>query len=193
MGELLGLDPATRLGWALSPPFREVERIRVGSWQAPTGAPTHEKCAALAGHLADLCRSTRIIYAAIEVPMSSPPRMRKVAKQTPLGIEVEEVAAGSLHAQNVLWAIHGAVVAILASFGIPFRTVSVPTWRAEVLGNGRMKNDEAKRLCKERLEARGVHVPNLDAAEAGGLLFFAQRHYRRWQAEDEALRRSAAA
>lgn len=192
MAELLGLDIATRAGWGLSPPFREVERIRVGSWQLPTGAPTHEKCAALASHLTDLCRKTTIIYAAIEAPMSAPPPRKKVMRKTALGIEVEEVAAGSLQAQNVLWGLHGAAVAILGMFGIPYRVVAVSTWRAEVLGSGRIKNVDAKRLCKAKLEARGVHVQNTDSAEGGALMIYAQRHYRRWQAEDAALGRSAA-
>ncbi|MCW5697338.1 MAG: hypothetical protein KIS96_11485 [Bauldia sp.] len=177
----------------MSPPFREVERIRVGSWQLPAGAPTHEKCAALAGHLNNLCRTTAIGYAVLELPMSAPPARRKVVKETPLGLQVEEVAAGSIQAQTILWSLHGAAVAVLASWGVPFRTVAVSTWRKDVLGSGRLKNDEAKRLCREKLEARGVHVPNIDAAEGGALMIYAQRHYRRWQAEDEALRRSAAA
>lgn len=188
--ELLSLDPATSCGWGLSPPFREVERIRVGSWQLPPGAAIQVKVATLTQRLIKLCQTEKIGYAAIEIPLESRGK-REIVKQTPLGFEKVTVAGGSRGSTNQLWAIHGACIAVLSAFGIPFRAVGVKEWRADVLGNGNMSGDDSKRLCREKLEARNVMVPNVDAAEAGGVLFWLQRHYRRFIAEDAALRKAA--
>lgn len=177
----------------MSPPFREVERIRVGSWQLPMGATIQLKVQVLTRQLVQLCQSEKVGYAAVETPMAAPRKRREITKQTPLGFEKVVVSDGDTKSQNQLWAIHGAIIAVLSAFGIPHRAVGVKEWRAEVLQNGNISGDDAKRVCREKLEARNVYVPNVDAAEAGGILFWLQGRYRRFLAEDEALRRSAAA
>lgn len=187
MADLLTLDPASNTGWCLSPPFREVMRIRIGSWRVPKDSTTQQKCSFLAVNLNKLLSENEVMYAAVEIPNANM-GSRKVTKKTPLGFEQEVEMTGNAKTQNQLWAIHGAMIAVLSCWGIPYRTIAPRTWRTAL---GIPGGDDAPAECKRRLEKHGVHVPNKDAAEAGGIQYWLQNHYRRFMAEDEALAKMA--
>lgn len=190
MGLLVTFDIATNLGWCLAPDVRDIVRYEVGSHQLIKGAPTHVKCAVLSDFLEDFCGNREIVFAAVETPFSAPPRRKKVIKKSPLGFDVEtDQATGSIQTQNQLWALHGCTIGQLRRFGIPYRTVLPPQWRAEVLGSGKMSSEDSEAECTRRLEARGIYVPNGNAAEAGGLMNWLQRHFRRFMSEDAELQR----
>ncbi len=158
-------------------------RIRLGSWRCPDKATTQEKCAFLAVNLTALLSENEVMFAAVEVPNANMGK-RKVTKVTPLGFEHDVELTGNAKTQNQLWAIHGALIGVLACFGIPYRTIAPPVWRKAL---GIAGGEDSPAECKRRLEKHGVHVANKDQAEAGGIQFWLQNHYRRFMAEDAAI------
>ncbi|HEX5508771.1 MAG TPA: hypothetical protein VFX37_09730 [Pseudolabrys sp.] len=52
---------------------------------------------------------------------------------------------------------------------IPWRRVTVSSWRKHFLGSGRMKTDEAKRAAVKRCRMLGWHPPDHNAADAAGM------------------------
>lgn len=198
--ELLAIDPGSQTGWALSPPYREVVRIRLGSWEIPKGksVPINEKRGWLRYHLSELLDREPVGYAAVEQPdmgVRSARRRAGGGKGLPLddAPEPEKGSGGDIRSTIILWSLFSTITTVLELRGIHYRAVPVKTWRKEILGNGNISGEESKRICRERLEARDVRVRNVNQAEAGGLLHYLDRFHRRWQDEDEALRRSAAA
>lgn len=186
------IDGATRTGWAVASATSGVPRMRVGSWQAPPGSSTRQKIDFHRERLVKFIREEGIGYFFVEQPTFGVTE-KEVTIQTPIGFEKKTKLSGQAGVQNELWALHGAFIAIIGAFNIPYRTALAVSWRAGLWrGEGRMGGDEAKRRCKEMLAKHDIYCPNKDAAEAGAMAFYANLMLRRWQAEDELLARRAA-
>jgi hypothetical protein len=117
---------------------------------------------------------------------------REVVVETELGFEKKVRFTGQIQTQTFLWGLHLLTVGFLHSLKIPYRAVGVKEWRKQVLGNGNIAGDEAKKRCKEIAHRFDIHCPNTDAAEALGIFLYMQANLRVWRAEDDFLRRQAA-
>lgn len=187
--ELAAFDPATRTGWAVGPAFHGNTRpnFEVGSWQLPEKSPVHECCEHLAAHAVLFFGRHKVEFVAIEVPQSGLHEKEQVI-DGPMGPEKIKKPVGNIKTQNRLWAYHGALVAVVSSLRIPYRVVSVGEWRKSVFGKWHISSEEAKDGCKQLLYNCRIHCANADAAEAGGIFFYLNGHYRRWLQEDDILR-----
>lgn len=166
--------------------------MRVGSWQATPNSYTREKIDLLGANLVRFIREERIGFFFVEQPISGIGE-KEVTVKTPIGFEKQMKLQGQASTQSELWAIHGALIAIIGAFRIPYRTGLAVSWRAGLWrGEGRMAGDEAKRRCKELLDKHDIYCRNKDQAEAGGMLFYANLMLKRWQQEDELRARQAA-
>jgi Holliday junction resolvasome RuvABC endonuclease subunit len=68
--------------------------------------------------------------------------------------------------QIILWKLEGALEALAANAKIPTLSVPVRTWRAAVLGSGKLSRNEAKSAAKLYCERIGAGKLNEDEAEA---------------------------
>ena len=184
---LLGLDPATRTGWAVVDDASSDPYLQCGSWQLPRRVEIAAKCNILSDIMTDFFPRHNINYAVVELPMSMPPRRKARAVQTALGFEIEEGSQGSIGTQNQLWGLHGCIIGALRRQGIGYRCVAASTWRAAMLG--KFARGQAKNLSRSTLEAQGIHVPNADAAEAGMMVNWLLHHVKRFRLEDEIIAR----
>jgi len=163
---LLGIDPATRCGFAFTPTNR-LSDARTGAWRVRGTQHTPASLAAAhARSLAEFLDENPVDYCLLEKPV---------------GIVMKSVTT-----QNMLWALHGGLVSVLSLRGIPYRTVQPNEWRSGVFGNGRIASGEAKRLAIENADREGIDIASHDEAEAFAILCYLTGHLRRWQFEDRA-------
>ncbi len=163
---LLGIDPATTTGWALWTPTRTI----AGSITA-TGRTAGGRAASLSRELAAICADRDIIMAAIEAPL--PPNLsRKVLKDDLLGSHVVEQGMTTMKNTLTTYGIRMCFLATLHSLGIRTFEVTSRSWRSSFFGKGVKGRDRAdwKRMASEYADRLGVQVPNVDAAEAVGIV-----------------------
>lgn len=165
---ILGLDIASKTGWALYDPKAPISAIRSGSFTVSGNTP-EEKAASLAGHLIKLFKFNGVPqFAVIEQPIRTAPLAKKT--QNLMGLKVAaSVAPAGLNAVILSNQLVGGAVALIRGYGIAWEMVSSSTWRKGAFGFGRKPGmDRAgwKRLAKERCQQLKIDVSNADEAEA---------------------------
>ncbi len=188
---LLGLDIATTTGWALyeidSPRARP--QIECGSWKCkPLVTGDHvETCGKLAAELIALQkkidkRGLRIAHAAIEAPLKMRVGRKRVVSGGLYASHTETEQVTNAATEFITPALHGSAIAILTAYKIPIANVMSSTWRKSFTGVGRApKGTENNRKwwkakvreCADLLATDfEFHIPNVDAAEAVGVVFW---------------------
>jgi hypothetical protein len=178
---ILGLDIATCTGFAWYEPGSPLSTIKTGLIKA-VGDSVEDKYASIALCLKnDVLREKYIDddgrekkrlclpdFVAIEQPMRNIVSFKKT-KQTLAGpVEEQTINPNALQLSGLV----GAVIGIVAAYGIPFETIPSSTWRKHFLGMGRSPGfDRAawKRAAVERCRVFRIDVRNADAAEAVGI------------------------
>lgn len=183
---LLALDPAAvRTGYALSEPWSSGRpRMKLGSWRLDNNRTIQERVGDAQQHLRGVLDQVEVAYAFVEIPMSGISE-REVIVEGRMGPEKVMKRSGDIRTQNQLWAMHGAVCAILAAFEIPYRYDGPKTWRKSVFSNGNMKAKEAVAHCRDLCTKLDVYAANDDERSAAAMMVYLNGHLRRWQLEDQ--------
>lgn len=172
---ILGIDIATTTGCALYDPAKNISAI--DAWSFKVKGESHEQKAYDMGlRIIEILKEKRPTFVALEAPKKNLITHRKTV-QTLVG-DHDEAAMNpaSVILPNQLT---GAVLAVLAGFGLPFCTIPDSTWRKQFLGFGRKpgwQSADWKRASRDRCDQLGVHVTNNDQSDAVGVAFAAPSH-----------------
>lgn len=205
---LLGLDISARnTGWSTYEHLGagKAPRIRCGSWKC--AGSDFDICAEnLSDHLTEFLKGERergaaIEYAAIEEPFRVIPRGGR--KRNDLFASEPGGAISNSHTMLVLHAMAGSACGILRQFHIPKRMVTPSTWRKSFIGTSKapasVARDKGSAWLKREVrsaadvlgEKYGFEVPNNDASDAVGIVFWLAANVDHMQAEDDLLQRVA--
>lgn len=141
MTVILGLDIASRTGWAYYDDKASLSAIRVGHIQCE-GEEFEDKSAFLGKALVKLIKSDRPDFVLIERPMRAQPIGGKRTVKF-MGEEQTVEAKGSgINAVISSNQLVGAASAIIGAYNIPFETIASVSWRKAFLGFGTHKGWE---------------------------------------------------
>jgi Holliday junction resolvasome RuvABC endonuclease subunit len=178
---VLGLDLATRAGWALYDTRQSVGAIQTGSFTCK-GETYEQKARSLSLHLIGVIkRHGKPDYAAIEQPQRNvQPHQKKPSKMFPELQPEMTINAGTALLLNQLV---GAAVGVLTGYGVPHETVSVATWRKGFFPAGQRGADRQdwKRMAKAQCELLRIPISNADEAEAVGVAIWAAKAGKHWE------------
>lgn len=169
---ILGIDPATRTGFAIYDDDKPPSAIR--AWSVTLKGGSDELKAAQAGAvLVDVIQEYRPDFVAIEAPLKNVVQHKK-RSQTMFG----EETSSTINPASVILPclITGAFLGNVGGFGLPWTTIPVSTWRKQFHGSGRRpgwKRDDWKKAARQRCDQLRISVKNDDAAEAVGVAFAA--------------------
>ena len=179
---ILGLDIATKTGWALCENSR-FSGIRTGSFKCD-GETAEEKARALAVHLIALIKREGVPkLAVIEQPQRNvQPHKKAPSKLFPdmeMGMTIN--AATALQLNQLV----GSAIGVLTGYGVPYRTVAVATWRKGFFPAGQRGVDRQdwKKMAKRQCELLRIPVGNADEAEAVGIAVYGWGIWKRMEME----------
>lgn len=163
MTTFLGLDVATKTGWALYPQ-RNVASVRCGTIKV-AGDTAREKCLDLGQKLVELIKRDRPDFCVIERPLQMIPKHVKVSRLMP---DLEPETTINPGTTLLLNALFGAACVAVGCMGIPTDDVTAGTWRSKFFPKGvKGKNrQDWKRLAMEHCRLVKIPVNNSDEAEA---------------------------
>lgn len=169
---ILGIDPATKTGWARFDTTGPVQAIMAGVLKAE-GESHEQKAASLGRSLVALIkRIGRPDMIALEMPMRSAPAARRSNAKF-MGEEGEEqTGVAGLTALIVTNQMVGALMGVIGAYGIPFEVMAPTTWRTAFLGYGRQagfQRKDWKAAVRNQCDMEGIVVTNDDMADAVGL------------------------
>ena len=170
---VMGLDLATRSGWAVRDSTKHRSSIQCGTF-AVNDYAWEEKYAIAANLFYRLLKEHQPDFVAIERPEHGVRQFKKKGKADLTG--KEETISTINPAALQLTGIAGAVIAICQIRNIPFGTIAAVSWRPVYFGKG-VKPPEGKDwkdLAIEYASREGITLPSTkaeakDAAEAIGV------------------------
>ncbi|MBB3144908.1 Holliday junction resolvasome RuvABC endonuclease subunit [Phyllobacterium trifolii] len=178
---ILGLDIATRTGFAYYDDQASLAAIRVGHIQCE-GEEFEEKAAFLGRALVRLIKADKPDFIIIERPIRAQPGGGGKRTMKFMGEEQQVEAKGSgLNAVISSNQLVGAASAIIGAYGIPFDTIASVSWRKAFLGFGTHKGWERKdwkKAARDRCTQLKIKVTNDDQGEAVGIAFAGSGHDR---------------
>lgn len=165
---VLGIDVASRSGYALFDTDRHESAIRVGTIQA-TGDTYEAKAIDLGQKVIALLKKHKPDLVAIEQPIRNVMPFAK--KKQDLAGDTEEMTinAGSALLINQLT---GSVMGVVGGFRMPWMVVPSGTWRKHFLGFARQKGwqrKDWKKAARDKCKQLGISVTNDDQADAVGV------------------------
>lgn len=212
---LLGVDPATTLGWATYEHLGrgKAPRIQCGTFRAQ-GDNEAAVFADFARKFRDLLDEVQPRRAAIEARMPSfaggeweddpdalvPGRMQRKQIRNEANVKRQDGIRAIMLAQ---FGARRASIGLPS--GIPCEEVSSRSWRASFFGKGTkppasVKPEKRRAWWKSEAKIKalmlgerwGFHVPNVDAAEAVGIVMWLAAREHHLQARDDLLARAVA-
>ncbi len=204
---LLGLDIATTTGWALYEvhELRNHPQISCGSWKCkPERKGDHvDTCGKMAAHLVALHKSLRdrglqIDRVAIEAPLKVRVGAKRVIRDDMWASHTETTQATNAATEFITPALHGAAIAILCAYKIPVDNVMSSTWRKSFIGVGRAPKEiqNKRKWWKDKVREAadllgtdmGFNVPNMDASDAVGVVFWLAAQVRTMAGHEDMFR-----
>lgn len=170
---VMGLDLATRSGWAVRDSRKHRSSILCGTFSVKD-YQWEEKYAIAANLFWRLVKDHAPDFVAIERPEHGVRQFRKKGKADLTG--KEEIVSTINPAALQLTGIAGAVIAICQIRGIPYGTIAATSWRPVYYGKGvkPAEGKDWKDLAIEYAERENIALPSTkeekkDAAEAIGV------------------------
>lgn len=170
---VMGLDLATRSGWAVRDSAKHRSRIKCGTFEVKDYA-WEDKYAIAANLFYRLVKEHQPDFVAIERPEHGVRQFKKKGKADLTG--KEETVTTINPAALQLTGIAGAVIAICQIKAIPFGTIAAVSWRPVYFGKGvkPAQGKDWKDLAIEYATNEGITLPTTkaeqrDAAEAIGV------------------------
>lgn len=179
---ILGLDIATKTGFAWYDPNAPMNTIRTGVIEC-AGEDAEEKSASLSQQLVAMLKHEKPDFVAIEQPLRNVKTFKKEV-QTLYGKKfIDTINPNALQLPSLV----GAAVAIVSAYRIPWITIPAATWRSRYFGKGfkppiKITQKEGqdpeqekqwKKAAVERCQLLKIPVKRHDAAEAVGVAFAA--------------------
>lgn len=169
---IMGLDLATRSGWAVRDSARHRSSILCGTFSVKE-YDWEEKYAVAANLFYRLVKDHKPDFVAIERPEHG---VRQFKKKGKVDLTGEEQTFSTINpAALQLTGIAGAVIGICMLMRIPYGTIAATSWRPIYYGKGQKPADgNWKRMAIEQCEAENIVLPRTkeeqkDAAEAVGV------------------------
>lgn len=171
MARIMGIDPATSLGWALYDTDRPPSAIVCNSIKF-FGDNAFAKVSDIRRKLPKLIREQRPDFVAIEAPLEIAPQFKKKTK-TMFGDETEEITTINSRTIAQLNKISGAVCMVVLGQNIPCIEVRAQTWQTVIPKSFQGKpKARAKAFC----ESLKIVAGNIDSRDAAVISIWAAGH-----------------
>jgi Holliday junction resolvasome, endonuclease subunit len=167
---ILGLDVASKLGWAIFDTESKPSAMLSGSIKLE-GANAFEKTQDMRRKLPKLIREHQPAFAAMEAPLTFIPQFKKKTR-TLMGVEEETSTINANTIMQLNW-LAGAAEMVVLGQNVPCTLVSPRTWQSIIPDHIR---GAPKQRAKAYCDMLRIDSPNIDSRDACIIALWAAGH-----------------